>query len=124
MGAAAGRGEPELAELFADDGARWRSGSTRRAGLLGGYFALEDPTPARAGRARAARRGRRSTAGLRLRGYVDRLDVAPDGDVRVVDYKTGAHPREAFEAKALFQMKFYALVLWRTARRRCRASCS
>ena len=23
-------------------------------------------------------------------------------------------PREAFEAKALFQMKFYALVLWRT----------
>jgi putative RecB family exonuclease len=32
----------------------------------------------------------------------------------VVDYKTGATPREAFEAKALFQMKFYALVLWRT----------
>ena len=32
----------------------------------------------------------------------------------MVDYKTGASPREAFEAKALFQMKFYALVLWRT----------
>jgi len=31
----------------------------------------------------------------------------------VVDYKTGTIPREAFEAKALFQMKFYALVLWR-----------
>jgi len=30
-----------------------------------------------------------------------------------VDYKTGTIPREAFEAKALFQMKFYALVLWR-----------
>ena len=52
--------------------------------------------------------------GLRLRGYVDRLDVSPAGDLRVVDYKTGAIPREAFEAKALFQMKFYALVLWRT----------
>jgi putative RecB family exonuclease len=51
--------------------------------------------------------------GLRLRGYVDRLDVSPAGDVRVVDYKTGTIPREAFEAKALFQMKFYALVLWR-----------
>ena len=37
-----------------------------------------------------------------------------DGELRVVDYKTGATPREAFEAKALFQMKFYALVLWRT----------
>jgi putative RecB family exonuclease len=30
-----------------------------------------------------------------------------------VDYKTGAAPREIGEAKALFQMKFYALVLWR-----------
>ena len=52
--------------------------------------------------------------GLRLRGYVDRLDVSAAGDLRVVDYKTGTTPREAFEAKALFQMKFYALVLWRT----------
>jgi len=32
----------------------------------------------------------------------------------VVDYKTGSAPREVFEAKALFQMKFYALVIWRT----------
>jgi len=32
----------------------------------------------------------------------------------VVDYKTGRAPSELFEAKALFQMKFYALVLWRT----------
>ena len=52
-----------------------------------------------------------------LRGYVDRLDVAPDGAMRVVDYKTGRSPSELFEAKALFQMKFYALVLWRHARR-------
>jgi putative RecB family exonuclease len=40
--------------------------------------------------------------------------VAPTGAIRVVDYKTGAAPREAFEGKALFQLKFYALVLWRT----------
>ena len=51
---------------------------------------------------------------LQLRGYIDRLDVAPDGAMRVVDYKTGGAPREAFEARALFQLKFYALVLWRT----------
>ena len=31
-----------------------------------------------------------------------------------MDYKTGRAPGEMFEAKALFQMKFYALVLWRT----------
>ena len=52
-------------------------------------------------------------SGLRLRGYIDRLDVAPGGDIRIVDYKTGRAPREAYEASALFQMKFYALVIWR-----------
>ena len=49
-----------------------------------------------------------------MRGFIDRLDIAPDGAIRVVDYKTGGAPREAFEARALFQLKFYALVLWRT----------
>ena len=39
--------------------------------------------------------------------------MAPTGAVRVVDYKTGRAPREGFEAKAMFQMRFYALVLWR-----------
>ena len=52
--------------------------------------------------------------GLRLRGIVDRLDEAPNGALRITDYKTGRSPQEAFEGKALFQMKFYALVLWRT----------
>jgi putative RecB family exonuclease len=45
---------------------------------------------------------------------VDRLDVGRGGELRIVDYKTGNAPPEAFEARALFQMKFYALVLWRT----------
>ena len=81
--------------------------------LVETYFRLEDPT-------RIQPAGREELVevtlpdGLLLRGYVDRLDVAPTGALRVVDYKTGAVPREAFEAKALFQMKFYALVLWRT----------
>ena len=39
--------------------------------------------------------------------------MAPGGALRVVDYKTGRAPREGFEAKAMFQMRFYALVLWR-----------
>ena len=52
-----------------------------------------------------------------LRGFVDRIDVAPTGEVRVVDYKTARAPREGFEATALFQMRFYALVLWRLYQR-------
>ncbi|MEP6817475.1 MAG: PD-(D/E)XK nuclease family protein [Marmoricola sp.] len=51
---------------------------------------------------------------LLLRGIVDRIDVAPDGAIRVVDYKTGRSPGVGFEASALFQMRFYALVIWRT----------
>ena len=48
-----------------------------------------------------------------LRGFVDRLDRNAAGETRVVDYKTGKAPGEGFEQKALFQMRFYALVLWR-----------
>ncbi len=103
--------EPELAELFGDDAGRdeWLASA---AGLLDSYFALEDPTvlePAE----REMFVECDLESGLRLRGYVDRLDEAPDGALRVVDYKTGRAPREGFEAKAMFQMRFYALVLWR-----------
>ncbi|MEU4422335.1 PD-(D/E)XK nuclease family protein [Actinoplanes sp. NPDC024001] len=81
--------------------------------LLTGYFAVEDPQRLQP----AEREALISTVigdELLLRGYIDRLDVSPAGDLRVVDYKTGGAPREAFEGRALFQLKFYALVLWRT----------
>jgi putative RecB family exonuclease len=104
--------EPEVDGLFAsqDELAGWLESARD---LLAGYFTLEDPT-----RLEPAEREQLVEVvlpgGLRLRGIVDRLDRAPSGDVRVVDYKTGRAPGEAFEGKALFQMKFYALVLWRT----------
>jgi putative RecB family exonuclease len=103
---------PELAELFeADPGSvgSWLDGAEA---LLATWFSLEDPTRLQP----AERELYVETAlddGLVLRGYVDRLDVAADGRMRIVDYKTGRAPSEMFEAKALFQMKFYALVLWR-----------
>jgi putative RecB family exonuclease len=104
---------PDADQLFAGDAdgnelADWLASADR---LLGNYFALEDP--ARFDPAAREQLVEVVIDGLRLRGYVDRLDVNAAGDVRVVDYKTGATPRETFEAKALFQMKFYALVLWR-----------
>jgi putative RecB family exonuclease len=114
------RAEPGIAELFeaapeeAQPAAEGLDAWLASAGqLVETYFRLEDPT-------RIQPHGREELVevtlpdGLLLRGFVDRLDVAPTGALRVVDYKTGAVPREAFEAKALFQMKFYALVLWRT----------
>lgn len=106
--------EPELATLFADGDTVGPQEFLRSAtALLDGYFAVEDPR-----RLEPAEREALISAvvddELLIRGYLDRLDVAPDGALRVVDYKTGGAPREAFEARALFQLKFYALVLWRT----------
>ncbi|WP_278255950.1 PD-(D/E)XK nuclease family protein [Nocardioides convexus] len=34
---------------------------------------------------------------------IDRVDVAPDGAIRIVDYKTGNAVSEMFEGKVLFQ---------------------
>jgi putative RecB family exonuclease len=102
---------PELADLFTDDDGQdqWLASAAR---LIDGYFTLEDPRRLDP-EARELLVETELTSGVLLRGYIDRLDVAPTGEIRVVDYKTGAAPREIGEAKALFQMKFYALVLWR-----------
>ncbi|MEO3885201.1 RecB family exonuclease [Nonomuraea sp. B5E05] len=103
--------DPQYGEMFADE-AEQGEWLAQARGMLERYFTLEDPT-----RLEPAERELYVEAvldgGLMLRGYVDRLDVAPTGEVRVVDYKTGSAPGPDFEAKALFQMKFYALVLWR-----------
>jgi putative RecB family exonuclease len=81
--------------------------------VLDRWFTLEDPTrlePAE----REAFVEAELASGLLLRGIVDRLDRAPDGALRVVDYKTGPSPAEGFEARSLFQLRIYALILWRT----------
>jgi putative RecB family exonuclease len=108
--------EPDIAEMFApatEDGTDVDSWLVSCREVLDRYFTLEDPR-----RLEPAERElyveTLLESRLLLRGFVDRIDVAPDGRVRVVDYKTGRSPTERFEAKALFQMKFYALVIWRT----------
>jgi putative RecB family exonuclease len=112
--------KPELAELFAEEGdvseeeaasrlAQWLAEAEQ---LVERWFTLEDPT-----RLEPAERElfveTELASGLRLRGIIDRVDVAPTGEVRIVDYKTGKAPRPDFAEGALFQMTFYALVVWR-----------
>ncbi|MGV9250280.1 RecB family exonuclease [Streptomyces sp. NPDC003697] len=105
---------PELVELFADDpdGERLARWLTQAEQLVERWFTLEDPT-----RLEPAERElfveAELESGLRLRGIIDRVDVAPTGEVRIVDYKTGKAPRPEYAEGALFQMKFYALVVWR-----------
>jgi putative RecB family exonuclease len=108
---------PELAGLFDGDAegerlTRWLDEAER---LVERWFSLEDPT-----RLEPAERElfveTQLDSGLRLRGVIDRVDVAPTGEVRIVDYKTGKAPRPEYAEGALFQMKFYALVVWRWKR--------
>src|SRR6201987_3424575 len=84
--------------------------------LLSGYYRLEDP-PRFDPESCEQRVEVELEDGTLLRGFVDRIDVAPTGELRVVDYKTGRAPPEAralAEFKAMFQMKFYAVALLRS----------
>ncbi|MDX3184662.1 PD-(D/E)XK nuclease family protein [Streptomyces sp. ME02-7008A-1] len=106
--------KPELTELFDGDpeGERLAGWLGEAERLVERWFSLEDPT-----RLEPAERElfveTELDSGLRLRGVIDRVDVAPTGEVRIVDYKTGKAPRPEYAEGALFQMKFYALVVWR-----------
>ena len=104
--------EPALAEMFGGAGPDVASWLASCRTVLDTYFDLEDPR-----RLEPADRELYVEAlldsKLLLRGFVDRIDVALDGRIRVVDYKSGRSPAAGYEAKALFQMKFYALVIWR-----------
>jgi putative RecB family exonuclease len=104
---------PELTSLVADGDEGLRSWLQAAEDLLSGYFTLEDPRRLQPA-ARELFVEHVLESGLKIRGYIDRLDQARTGELRVVDYKTGRSPGPMFERSALFQMKFYALVLWRS----------
>jgi putative RecB family exonuclease len=84
----------------------------RAESLLETYFNLEDPTSFDS-TYRELHLEKDFTDQIYLHGYVDRLDIAPTGEVRIVDYKTGKSPKPAWEEKALFQLRVYALLYWR-----------
>ncbi len=104
---------PQVGELFAEPAelAEWLISAEA---LLATYFTLEDPTRIEPRERELLVSTELDEGGPQLRGIVDRVDVAPNGWVRVVDYKTGRSPRAGFESSALFQMRFYAYVIWRT----------
>lgn len=104
--------EPAAAELVADsaDAAQFFDDARARIGM---YFTLENPE-----RLEPAGRELRLDATLQggpaLRGVVDRMDVSPDGAIRIIDYKSGASPRAGYGQQAEFQMRFYAMLVERS----------
>ncbi len=76
--------------------------------LVHNYFKLEDPdeiTPVGIELTLEARVG-----DMRLRGIIDRLDLTDDGELVVIDYKTGRAPSAAFEQSKLVGVHIYALL--------------
>jgi putative RecB family exonuclease len=101
------RDEPESAEVV-----REQVGGPEIEALIAAYFGLEDPRRLEP-HARELGVSVQLDSGFEARGFIDRVDLSPDGHVRIVDYKTGRSPGAGFETKAMFQMRFYALVWWR-----------
>ena len=102
------RAKPELAELVSNE-KEWLD---RAATLIQTYFTLEQPDTFEATH-RELHLENDFKENVYLHGYVDRLDIASTGEVRIVDYKTGKAPKPGWEEKALFQLRIYALLYWK-----------
>jgi putative RecB family exonuclease len=76
--------------------------------LIGNYFRLEDPNDVHAIGVELGVEVNQD--GLRLRGIIDRLDLTADGELIVVDYKTGRAPSERYEQGHLVGVQTYALL--------------
>ena len=99
--------DPELVGLGLTDeqAAEMRADA---ATLVDRYFELEDPDQVRAIGVELLLEA--EVAGLRLRGIVDRLDLTEDGELVIVDYKTGRAPGVRFEQHRLTGVHLYALL--------------
>ncbi len=101
-------GKPELKAMVTNE-KEWLD---RATSLLTTYFTLENPSTFEATH-REMHLENDFDTNVYLHGYVDRLDIAPTGEVRIVDYKTGKSPKPGWEEKALFQLRVYALLYWK-----------
>lgn len=101
--------KPELQAMVTNE----KEWFDRVIALLENYFSLEDPATFEP-TYRELHLENDLSSEIYLHGYVDRLDVAPTGEVRIVDYKTGKSPKPGWEQKALFQLRVYALLYFKT----------
>ncbi len=99
--------DPEFVslELTADQAQAFREDG---ATLVRNYFRLEDPDQVRAVGTELTLDA--DLGGVRVRGIIDRLDLTEDGDLVVIDYKTGRAPSQAYEQSKLVGVHIYALL--------------
>jgi putative RecB family exonuclease len=99
--------DPEFAQLELSDTeqAEFKAGAV---GLVDNYFVLEDPNAVHVIGTELYLEVQLGS--LRLRGIIDRLDLGPDGELIVTDYKSGKAPPVAYENGRLGGVQFYAFL--------------
>lgn len=88
------------------DGAAEESFFADASVLVDNYLAMEDPTLIRPIGIEVMLEVPRQ--GYALRGIIDRLELGPDGELIVTDYKTGRAPPERFAQRRMDGVKLYA----------------
>jgi len=99
--------DPEFEALALTDPAR-QAFLAEAESLVANYFQLEDPDGIDAVGMELLLEA--EVGGMQLRGIIDRLDVTPEGEFIVIDYKTGRVPSEMQEHSRLGGVQFYALL--------------
>jgi putative RecB family exonuclease len=100
--------DPEFTELALDE-AGWRTFHAEAEGLVRKYFELEDPTTVTP--IGLELRLEVTIGSVRLRGVIDRLELTPEGELVITDYKTGAVPNEYREQQRLSGVHMYAAMV-------------
>jgi putative RecB family exonuclease len=99
--------EEQIASLNLEE-AKVESLETESIKCLHNYFKLEDPKKLNSiGLELMVESPDQS---VRIRGIIDRLDLDENGNLIVVDYKTGKAPGEKYEKDKLGGVNFYALL--------------
>jgi len=99
--------DPEFVglDLDIDEAAEFRADAEV---LVHNYFRIEDPNTVRTV---GVELGLETKIGdMVLRGIIDRLDLTDDGELVVIDYKTGRAPSSQFEKSRLHGVHTYALL--------------
>jgi putative RecB family exonuclease len=107
---------PEFADLELSDEERamFRADADL---LVRRYFELEDPREVTV-LGVELRVSAVTDEGVTIRGIIDRLEIGPDGELVVTDYKTGSAPSEGWEQKSLAGVHVYSLLCERMFGRR------
>ena len=115
--------EPEVAFAI-DESLEWPGGASEPSvesqqlllssarSLTAKYFTLEDPRTLNP--SEREHHVEVELGAQKIHGIIDRVERTAAGDIRISDYKTGKSPKPAWAHKYWFQMKFYALLLWKS----------